>query len=198
MLRLGPGLSPTHGSAQLALDESDELRVAHRAPVRAAACETLQLLLFVQRERLRTRLVGRDPGAGRLVGLWPTSKTARVKVPEGVSHLQALSGAHLVVPANPHPRVGRVRRQAAAEGARLDAGMRVDPKPTIQSVFMLDHPSSAARATFSQREKGSGGPAGPKFWDRVYCGALEGQGALPSPSGRRWPREAQKNQASTE
>jgi len=28
MLRLGLGLSPTHGAAELALDESDELRVA--------------------------------------------------------------------------------------------------------------------------------------------------------------------------
>ena len=45
------------------------------------------------------------PGAGvldraylRADGLWPTSKMARLKAPEGVSHVQVLSGAHLVVP----------------------------------------------------------------------------------------------------
>ena len=39
-----------------------------------------------------------DFWAGQADGHWPTSKMARVKAPEGVSHVQVLSGAHLVVP----------------------------------------------------------------------------------------------------
>jgi hypothetical protein len=39
-------------------------------------------------------------GPRRADGLWPTSKIARLKAPEGVSHVQVLSGAHLVVPAD--------------------------------------------------------------------------------------------------
>ena len=41
-----------------------------------------------------------DFWAARADGPWPTSKRVRLKAPEGVSHVQALSGAHLVVPAD--------------------------------------------------------------------------------------------------
>ena len=39
-----------------------------------------------------------DYWSGRADGPPPASKMARVKAPEGVSHVQVMSGAHLVVP----------------------------------------------------------------------------------------------------
>ncbi len=41
-----------------------------------------------------------EPGWRRADGPGPTSKMVRMKAPEGVSHVQVLSGAHFVVPAD--------------------------------------------------------------------------------------------------
>ncbi len=64
-----------------------------------------------------------DFWAGRADGLWPTSKMARLKAPEGVSHVQVLSGAHLVVP---NDRILELDEFDAKPllARRLDAGVR--------------------------------------------------------------------------
>jgi hypothetical protein len=59
MLRFGAGLCSTDGPAQLAFDERKKLQVAQRAPIRAAAAKTFQLLLFAQRKRQEIGEVGR-------------------------------------------------------------------------------------------------------------------------------------------
>ena len=57
---------------------------------------TAQALAWARRRPSTTGMI--DFWAGRADGLSPTSKMARVKAPEGVSHVQVMSGAHLVVP----------------------------------------------------------------------------------------------------
>ena len=57
---------------------------------------TAQVLAWARRRPSTTGMI--DFWAGRAEGLWPASKRARVKAPEGCSHVQVLSGAHLVVP----------------------------------------------------------------------------------------------------
>jgi len=59
---------------------------------------TAQVLAWARRCPSTTGMI--DFWAARADGLWPTSRMARVKAPEGVSHVQVLSGAHLVVPAD--------------------------------------------------------------------------------------------------
>ena len=57
---------------------------------------TAQVLAWARRRPSTAGMI--DFWAGRADGPWPASKTARVKAPEGASHVQVLSDAHLIVP----------------------------------------------------------------------------------------------------
>ena len=59
---------------------------------------TAQALAWARSRPSTTGMI--DFWAGRFDGPRPTSRMARVRAPDGVSHVQVLSGAHLVVPAD--------------------------------------------------------------------------------------------------